>query len=963
MLPPSKPVGGANSAQYGAPADPTAAARRIQHQTAYASRGATAAYGSQLQPVADPNCKLVGYKLGFQDTGRLCLGWIVDGTAIANCYRVQVEKGRAPVAAIPMSQTSASCFGATAICGYTPGTSVVVMLHDKLNIAYILGAAPTVLDVSYRGFHDYISQASRARVDDSHKKALKLPESGQMLDASGWRPVDATLASEWGAITTTGMRVTLDDFLVQVAANEFTGIFGFYHDSLLRVAGYNMQVWTGGSERDSYVDQGECNDTQGYAPYPWEAMGILEPGEENIQEYGAETYLCSKGRPYYAHFENKHEHQQPYHRSQLFMGYLGQGGRRAVHAPPENVARWTYKPGTPASPGEVYDSAISAKNGTPQQCSQGTKKLSDYDEKPAVGLFEETTGLDGRHFVASAKGVTIAKRMLLPQPTRTKRPESSDGDNAESNYKSAGLHGAGPEHTITGDVATTSDFPNLQRASAVMDLHGYLFNYSGLHPFHWHTKDYKTWEQSELQYASCNQIVPDYNELKGSMYLKQPAAKKIKIDHRYGAQDYFETEAFLSLLEDGSVVIGDGYGAEIRMSGGCLTLSAPGDVWIKSGRHTQAWAGGDIIQRANGNVDISTTEKTVRIKAEKDVLVLAGNSGGDGGVLIESRAVSREYDFEQAGDDIKFGGIVLRAPTANIVSLAHQIYMRTGGGDSSIQPGNITIDAGRGEAELVTKSNKLYHYIGESGEIAHFFRESADSQTAKANMFSRDYTLLAGPLSVDKAGFFNGQLIANGSIVAGSGGVAASSGAPFISKLSGGDQAAINSGLEKLRQYADERLPAAADKIDTQYLNGLWYADRQPGNSDVIDKLEFSFRTDDQYNVPDFLLFEDRWQQMARASDRVPNRWTEKAVSSKVEGATYPFPGKKNLTESEAFAVQDLSIVETTGGQMRDKNRREGEQGVASAYSSPEFTQTQKTQLNGSYPIIGSSKGATGGTG
>ena len=236
------------------------------------------------------------------------------------------------------------------------------------------------------------------------------------------------------------------------------------------------------------------------------------------------------------------------------------------------------------------------------------------------------------------------------------------------------------------------------------------------------------------------------------MYLSEPVPRKIKVDHRYGMQNFYETESFFSLLEDGSVVIGDGYGAEIRMSGGCVTISAPGDVWLKSGRHTQAWAGGDVIQRANGNVDISTTEKSVRIKAEKDVMVLAGNSGNKGGVLIESRAASTQYNFEQAGDDVQFGGVVLRAPKSNVVALSHQIYLRSGGGNSNIQPGNITIDAGRGEADLVTKSNRISHYVGESGGISHFFRDSADSSTAKSNLFSRDITRRAVCRTFGRAG-------------------------------------------------------------------------------------------------------------------------------------------------------------------------------------------------------------------
>jgi hypothetical protein len=951
--PAPKPVGQTPQTSQATVQDPSAAARRIQAALS-GSRSATAALGAQLAAVADPNCKQVGYKLGFQDTGRLVLGWVVDGTAIANCYRVQVEKGRAPLMAATVSGTTQACFGASEINTYTPGTPVVLMIHDKVDLAYILGAAPSVLDVAYRGYHDYISQMSRKRVDDCHKKYLKMPMGGEVSDLSAWRPIDATLASEWGAVSTTGMRVTLDDFLVQMSVNEFTGVFGFYHDAMLRVSGYNLQTWTGGHERDAYVDQGEYNDYQGYSPYPWEAIGLLQPGTPNIAEYTPKTYLCPTGKPYYAHFENKHEYQQPFHRTQVFQGYLGQGMRTVVQAPPEGVDRWTYEPGQAGSAGSVYDSNIEAENATPPQCTPGEDKLRDFpnENTPAIGLHEDNIAADGRRFMASAKGIIIAKRMLIPVPARWKRPEAGDGDDAERNYKAASKLGSGPDHKITGDIKAEDDFPSLQRASGVLDLHAYLFNYAGIHPFFWHTKDYKTWEHDELDYAEANQRVPDFTMLKGSMYLDSPQPKKIYIDHRYKQQDFYETTAHLSLLDDGSVVIGDGYGAEIRMSAGVLTLSAPGDVWIKSGRHSQIWSGGDAIVRSNGNVDISTTEKSVRIKSEKDVLVLAGNTGGPGGVLIESRSKLQQYDFEKAGDEIQFGGVVLRAPDSNVVSLAHQIYLRTGGGGSSIRPGNITIDAGKGEADLVTKSDQLFHYIGQNGQICHFFRSSADDDTQKANYFSKDFTLLAGPLAVDQEVLANGTIIAKGNVIAAQGAMVAEQGYPFVAPCINECKSKCEEALEKCRQYAEEIIPDIGDNIDETYLEGLWYGDKQPGNNRVMDIMQFSFRTDEQYKIPDFLLYEDRWQQMARLADRIPERWTEKPVKSEVAGETYPFPGKKWLQDEDAYATQDFNLVENQGDGLLDK-RRGDEGALAGEYADPSFKSAEKKKINGEYPIVG----------
>lgn len=940
--------------------DPTLATRRLQNQTQYGGRTTTTAYNAQTTPVADPNCNLVGFKTGFQDTGRLCLGWIMDGTPIANCYRVHLEKGFTPIIATACSGTSGVAFGATEINTYAPGTCVIVMVHDKQFKGFILGAVPNVLDIGKRAYHEYISQASRKRVDDVHKKYLKQPQSGQMVDYSAWRAWDATLASEWGAITSTGAGVTLDDFMVRVSMNEFCGIYGFYHDSLLRVAGYNMQVWTAGSERESIMDQAECNDTQGYSPYPWEAMGMLMPGEM-IEEYQPADYQCALAKPYYAHWENKHEFQQPYHRTQQFYGYLGQGSRSVIHAPPDGLERWTYdgkKGGTGDKP---YDSKIETDAGTAPDCGSGADKLTDHDPKPAYGLREENTAQDGRLFIASAKGIVLSKRILLPMPQRVKRPEDyKEGDEAEKNYKAASKYGSGPDHSITGTIKTTdNDYPNLQRAAAVLDLHGYLFNYAGLHPFYWHAKDYKTWEQQELEYAEYNQKIPKFQDLAGSkMYLKEEEPKTFKIDHRYeqaGDQKFYETESFVSLLEDGGVVIGDGYGAEIRMSGGCVFISAPGDVWLKGGRDVQTWAGNDIIQKAYKSVDISATEKNVRIKAERNVMVLAGNDSSDkeGGILLESRMKTLDYDFEQGGDEVKFAGIVMRAPNANVVSLAHQIYLRTGGGGSSIKPGNITIDAGKGEKEIVTKSNNFYEYLKQGGRHYQFFGGQDVGGTKKSNMFSENFTLLTGPLGIDKDLILNGSVLCKGSVLASKGHIltsAAAKGAIFVGPCDGDCQSQVNKGIDQIRDLIDKELPQTGNQIDQQMVKSLWYEEKKAGNDRVMDIAEFSFRTDDDYNIPDFVLYEDRWQQMARLGDSSPEKWTEKPVKVKTGDDSFPFPGKKWTKDEQTYVEQDFKIVQPSGGYI-DQSRGTAPN-LSSEYQNPEFKENNKQTLDGTYPII-----------
>lgn len=941
------------------PADSSLGVRVLADATKNGSQTASSDWGANLSPSADPRARYAAFLTSINNEGHVCIGDIIDGTAEANCYRVSVERLRSVVIGVALTSTSQSPLGVTEINSYIPGTRVLVFIHDNSSVGFILGAIPPAASTGKESVHDSITQASRERVDEAHKRYLKMEDGGFIPNCSTWRPIDATQASEWGGISTTGLKVTLDDFMVQMAVNEFTGVYGFYHDQLLRVGGYNFQLWTAGHERDAFMDEGEYNDIQGYSPYPWEAMGVLKTGTEIVQEYDPETTMMPKGRPYYAHWENKYDTQQPFHRTQKFYGYYGQGGRTVVCAPPKDVEYWTYEPVSSANSPDPYESSVQNKRSANTSAQKGSAKTQapPITQSP-IGLAEDNTGLDGRRFIASAKGITLAKRMLLPVPTRIRRPEDGTGDRTDDDYRAAGKEGLGDgkEHTITGDIGTSGDHPHMQRASGILDLHAYLFNYAGLHPFHWHYKDYKTWEQSELTHAEYNHKVPDYTALKGSMYLPQPekAGQQIEIDHRYKSQDFYETESFISLLEDGAVVIGDGYGAEIRMCAGSITISAPGDVWFKPGKSAQIWAGKDCIVRANGAVDISTSKKDIRIKAEQNVLVLAGNAEtGSGGVLIESRSKSKEYDFKEPGEAINFGGVILRAPESNVVGVANNVYLRSGGGNNKIKAGTITLDAGNGETSIVTKSNKIFNYVGKNGEIMNFFGVADAGKPQVAHYFAKDTVMLSGELFTSKHVFAGKGVLADGFIY-GNGPLISDTQA--IYPCTGECESTIKDAISKLNEYVRQILPNVARDFYDVYLDKLWYGDNKAGNDTVLNEMGFSFRTDKQY-FPDsattFQLFEDRWQQMSRLAGQTMDTWEERAVTAGTGSVeTWPFPGKEKFEDPKGFFIQDFSMIENSGGNLRDKDRNSGGGDLAPEYKDPQFKSTEQKSIVEGYTII-----------
>ena len=945
------------SAQYN---DQTRLFRHLTDGILHSSATSTSDVGANLRPSADPYNRYVAYSTSLNRDGHILIGQVIDGSATANAYIVEVERENYSLVAEALSPTSQSVIGATAVSSFVPGTRVLVFRHPAMPQAFIIGAIPSPADTGAESMHDAVSQTTRHRVDEADVRYLKMTGGGGLMNFSAWQPFDSTMASDWGAITSTGLGVSLDDFMVKMSVNEFTGVFGFYHDSLLRVSGYNMQTWTAGHERDAYMDQAEYNDTQGYTPYPWEHMGSLKPGQDIVKEYSGAAITQASGYPYYGHWENKYDNQQPFHRTQQFYGYYGQGSRTVVCAPPADASWWTYKLESDGKPPAPFESTVENELSIKLPAGGGSDKETKDEEEPPIGLSEDNTGLDGRRFIASAKGISLVKRLLLPVPSRLRRPEDGNGDK-DDNYKFAGKYGGGPEHKITGDLEASDSKPNLQRAAGILDLHGYLFNYAGLHPFHWHAKDYKTWEQSELKHAQYNSVVPEYSTLKGSMYLNEPGAQQIQVDHRYNTQKFYASESFITLLEDGGIVIGDGYGAEIKMTAGTVTISAPGDVWFKPGKNAQIWAGRDCIVRANNTVDISSTEDNVRVKAEQNVMILAGNDSSQklGGVLIESRATAAVYNFDEPGDSVVFGGVVLRAKKAEVIAHAKNIYMRTVGGHEGTDdpPGVITLDASRGEGYVMTKSKSIFHYIDSpSGQIFHTFRMEPDSDARVVSAFGKQGTFLNGTIFTDGPIIADGKkdgfsFMARNNILINKGHILTKKGGP-CGVCAGKCVSDIDEAVSKIYDQINKELPEKMEKLDDDSFDPLWYDEGRAGNKEVIRKIGFSFRKDDEYRVEGFELFEDRWQQLARLSGQDMDTWEEKPVKAEGSDDTWPFPGKGKLKDENVYVTQDFTIVEDAGGGLRDKDRGSGGGGLAGPYSTPKFGTPQRKTIADNYKII-----------
>lgn len=878
------------------------AARRTEHRLYEAQYGAPGPI-NQTRPVTDPQNQTAASMLSLDRTARIVYGLITDSTAIGNAYRVQLEFAKQPVVAFYGARTTIGSFGPRELTTLQPGTLVTCVMHEHLPYAQIIAAVPPPGISAKASMSTIIHGASRNRVDKAHKAPMQMVAGGKIPAFLSGRPFDATTGGEAGWIAETGAKLFVDPFMVLAGIEESCQISFFYHDMLARLAGYQLQIWSSSRELESINDQEESQDWTGYVQYPWEAFGLTTRTDPSTIN-SAETW--QQDEPYYSKMEPSHDYAAPWHREREFHGYLGQGFKRTVVGQPHDSDSVSFE-GGPA--GDVK----------------------------SPGLADISIGLDGRIAIQSAKGISLSKRAIIVAPTRKRVPQDPNGDTPD-NYKFSGQEGSGPEHKITGDIKAEGDNTTMQRAMGVMDLHAYLFNYSGLHPFFYHEKDYLIYEESEASWAGGKYAeVPDFSQLASESYLDAADYKQTwKIDDRYGEQQFYTLSCGFNMGEDGSINISDGFGGCIRMAGGAVEISAPGNVWLRSGRNVVAWAGYDLVLRAKHSWDITATEFDGRLKAEKNLMVLGGN-GGEGGVLVESRGDGPKYDFEECGEDVKFNGIALKSKKAAIVAWSKEIYLRTGGGD--IEAGPLTIDADRGKGILATYADQTHNYL-KTGVYWHL-KTSDEEVEGPSAMITKDLVLLTaqtcidGDVKVNGHGIFKGNVMATDTIFAKTN--------PFVIGLTGDALSAIESAIENCKELMYETIPKeVGQKVMDSVLVPSFYDQERPGDDDVITKAEFSLRIQDNYKTEKFKLYEDFWQQLGRITGKASATWEEKAVLCKGD-ETYPYPGKEAFDDGSNYIQQDFKIYSPEEGRSKSRGSQPD---LSDEYADPKYGEPDKKSLN-----------------
>jgi hypothetical protein len=820
-------------------------------------------------------------------------------------YRVQSEFGLIHMCTFG-GLTSLQPHGARSITTLSVNTAVLYVMYPQSHYGLIIATEPeyTLNPLNHKS--DYVSQGSNAGIftDAAHSAMItNMYERGGIPTWTAGRPLDSTSVGEWGAMTETGLGVFLDPFLGYFRVDEETGLFLFYHDQLARLAGHNLQIRASHFSKEFLNDQLEGHIVEGDTPFYWEALGGLRHTDVRHREYAPE--LTQTSNTEYSLFEPKFDDQQAFYRRLRYGGYLGQGWKEMICAPPI------------------------AHTGVPNRYSVDSKFL---------GLLNIQASLDGSYAIQSAKQIYIGKRITIPVPKQRKRAEDNRGDN-ESNYAACGTIF---DETTSEDVEIHTlpdnlDFDDstgpehLVRASAVLDLIAFNVNWKGLHPFHYHRADWYIPEECDLDNNTTQDLI-SFCSLQSNQFLDLPTAFTRRIDDRQTAVKYYKSESYITMLEDGGVCIGDGYGSEIKMTGGSVFISAPGDIFLQPGKNLNCWAGWDAIIRAYNAADVTTSAGDVRIKAENNLMCLAGNNTY-GGMLFEARSAQAAYDFSKPGAEAKTSGIIFKSVEAPIVTIGNEVVI-------DIQAGEDTEDSGfriKTDCDIKFQAKNIISFIEDSriDYIGDSVNEYWDTHALFGSNVRVSEQLVIGN-GVTLKGWLS---IIDGHIMT----------EEAFDQSEAGNVCGIPVyPLDETKQ-AQATLNTTYTETRLAYLeaiqNSLKITDRSEELDTAAEDAEFSLRTSADYKTTSFILFENRWQQLARLGSGIPATWSEPAVLTS-SGNTYPHPGKTALIDSLSWFEQDLTLHSIPAGASLDREFNQIK------YEDAGYGLTNTKTLNANYPII-----------
>lgn len=831
------------------------------------------------------------------DMWELHYGVVHSCNPASRVYQV-INEDWVAVACVRAGENAFIPFGVYDASTLQPNTPVLYATSPKHRHGWILAALPPCGIDAAVPRKDTLGKGTGISYNLETAIVQNLELSPGPGDYSGRSLVNSLEVGEFCRVAETGLKLFLDSTVATLQADEVTGLWAFYWDQLCRLSGVNLQLRSSGWELESYDDAGGHVWYEGSVLYPHEQWGCYNPEglAEAIAQYTAEDVQLKN--PRLSACEPAMPQVQAFHRLQTYRGLLGNLEHRFVVAPPQETADGSELPENNGSSSSVP--------------GDKTAFLYAYDPAGAqtpphlplpCGLWEQQITPAGTFAMRSATGIHLIKQASIPVPRRRKLPADPSGGSP----KVDGL----PEPKMLNAASGDEDAAR-KHVDGILDLHSYLFQHAGLFPFE--ARDFECPAETDVDYE---QVILDY---------KNRAEIKLA-----------KVCAYLSITNDGDILISDGAGSEIRMSRGQIRISAAKEVFLESAGNVMAWAGKDLIFRCQQDCDLTSSAGTVRVKAEENLMTTATW----GNMIMDARA----------------GNVAIRAPTGKVLCHGGDVYIYacynqgSESSESSSLPsadsscpacqshGEIILDAADGCGIIRSHSRETYlaascaTYIL-SGQPEGWFDESlgwdnwcqswsSGSWDLTSSACYTQYKALA--TFTDNLTYVAADLICNGRL------------APKkIAAEAEQIQSWVDECLAKLRQEQNMELEDLWELVFVKF--GALETDIQVCPYDVLNlyDCQFHLREETEYYFPGgedtsgseggdkWRLSAPRWSYMNQYTPWVenpvpdtdfPDAFQEvcSPSSASSEGIScwkYPYPGRTAWTKTESYLVYQHSLLD-----------------------------------------------------
>lgn len=580
--------------------------------------------------------------------------------------------------------------------------------------------------------------------------------------------------------------------------------------------------------------------------------------------------------------------------------------------------------------------------------SRENQEVHTFGEYIYPGMLSETRRMDGIMRMRAAKEIKFEKTYGIVGPwLKTElrgaepSPERAQNDTVDIQFKQEQLG-------LASEDEVSALRPLLHDAFDTVEEEQFFFNGLRRDGGVWY---FPTVDEVKAQvFDTEDPVLRVLDEQEQEYTLEDVISKDIEVYPGRKVRLFKNSSVFL-MSDDGGLILGDGFGAELRMNRGSITIAAAGDLQFLPGRDLVEQVPGNRLSRVGQRVEVSSTEGSITHKAASNIHLCSGGESG-GALVLENRSPS--IDMSQIEEDtlrkgLPYGsGVIIKnllAGTQIQGSYLHasayaEAYQSRFGMDESGKPCDIMINAGSGDlglrganavmafrnsVSLTMMEQATGVYLAQDhimllarSRVSAVTQQMLVTKTA-GEVFRPRLTASKVDISrrsqlpaTDPSFEVDGQILAKTNIGA-KGQIQSES---SVISNQGANAEPITRESERVRlKLASESISSAeystmarnAALISQGLLQRMVSEGAATQWGQKIMELAFPDSDTDAYRGKYYRLVAPRWQSMLPDQSRT---WIESEVAHAILKGTYPYPGRTVHTEGTPLVVDKGTDIE-----------------------------------------------------